>query len=50
MILVLLKSGWIIFVDLVKKSIVGQNITTGSPIYKCMERVLKGDDKAVFLQ
>ena len=41
---------WIIFVDLVQKSIVGQNITTGPPIYKRMERVLKGDTKAEFLQ
>ena len=31
---------WIIFVDLLQKSLVGQNVTTGSPMYKCMERVL----------
>ena len=41
---------WIIFVELVQKSLVGQNVTTGSPMYKCMERVLKGDAKAEFLQ
>ena len=41
---------WIIFVDLVQKSLVGQNVTTGPPMYKCMERVLKGDTKAEFLQ
>ena len=41
---------WIIFVDLIQKSLVGQNVTTGPPMYECMERVLKGDDKAVFLQ
>ena len=41
---------WIIFVDLVQKSLVEQNITTGPPMYKCMERVLKGDAKAKFLQ
>ena len=37
---------WIIFVELVQKSLVGQNVTTGPPMYKCMERVLKGDAKA----
>ena len=41
---------WIIFVDLVQKSLIGQNVTTGPPMYKCMERVLKGDTKAEFLQ
>ena len=41
---------WIIFLDLVQKALVGQNITTGSPMYKCMERVLKGDAKAEFTQ
>ena len=39
---------WIIFVDLVHKALVGQNVTTGSSMYKCMERVLKGDAKAEF--
>ena len=34
---------WIIFV-------VKQNVTTGPPIYECMERVLKDDAKAEFLQ
>ena len=41
---------WIIFVDLVQKSLVGQNITTGPLMYKCMLRVLKGDAQAEFLQ
>ena len=41
---------WIIFVDLVQKALVGQNVTTGPPMYKCMERVLKGDAKAKFTQ
>ena len=36
--------------DLVQKSLVGQNVTIGPPMYKCMERVLKGDSKAEFLQ
>ena len=31
--------------DLVQKALVGQNVTTGSPMYKYMERVLKGDVK-----
>ena len=41
---------WIIFVDLVQKSLIGQNVTTGPPMYDCMERVLKDDAKAEFLQ
>ena len=41
---------WIIFVDLVQKSLVGQNVQKGPPMYDCMERVLKGDAKAEFLQ
>ena len=41
---------WIIFVNLVQKSHVGQNFTTGSPMYKYMESVLKGYAKAEFLQ
>ena len=41
---------WIIFVDLVQKSLVGQNVTTDPPMYTCMERVLKDDAKAEFLQ
>ena len=36
--------------DLVQKILVGQNVTTGPHMYKCMERVLKGDAKAEFLQ
>ena len=35
----------IIFVDLVQKALVGQNATTGSPTYKCMKKVLKGEAK-----
>ena len=30
---------WIIFMDIVQKPLVGQNVTTGPPIYKCKERV-----------
>ena len=41
---------WIIFVNLVQTALVGQNVTTGPPIYKCMERVLKGNTKAKFPQ
>ena len=41
---------WIIFVDLVQTSLVGQNFTTGSHMYKCIERVVKGDSKDIFLQ
>ena len=41
---------WIIFVDLVQKSLIGQNVTTDAPMYKFMERVLKGDTKDKFLQ
>ena len=41
---------WIIFVDLVQKSLVGQNITIGLLIYECIKKVLKGDAKAEFLQ
>ena len=37
---------WIIVMDLFRKSLVGQNVTTGPPIYKCKERLLKGDAKA----
>ena len=40
---------WLIFTDLVKKAISGQNITTGPAMYNCMERVLKGDAKAEFI-
>ena len=36
---------WIIFVDLVQEALVGQYVTTGPPMYKCIERVLKGDVK-----
>ena len=39
---------WIIFIDIVQKALVGQNVTTGPPMYKCMERALKGDAKADF--
>ena len=41
---------WIIFAVLVQKSLVGQNVTIGPPIYKWMEMVLKGDVKAEFTQ
>ena len=41
---------WIIFVDLVQKNLEGQNVTTGPPMYKCMERVLRVDAKGKFLQ
>ena len=37
---------WIILVNLVRKSLVGKNITTGLPMYKCMERILQGDAEA----
>ena len=41
---------WIISMDLVQKVLVGQNITTGSPIYTCIEKVLKSDAKEYFTQ
>ena len=41
---------WIIFMELVQKSLVGQNIITGPPMYECMEQVLRDDAKAEFLQ
>ena len=41
---------WIIFVNLVQKSLEGQNIISGQPMYRCMGRVLKGDIKDVFFQ
>ena len=41
---------WIFIIDLVQKVLVGQNITTGLPMYKCMEKVLKGDFKGEFTQ
>ena len=41
---------WIIFVELVQMALVGQNVTTSSPMYKHMERVLKCDAKAKFTQ
>ena len=41
---------WIIFVVLVQKSLVGQNITTGSPMYKYIKWVVKGGAKAEFTQ
>ena len=36
--------------DVVQRSLIGQNVTTGPPMYECMEMVLKGDTKAEFLQ
>ena len=41
---------WIIFMDLVQKALVGQNVTNDPPMYKYMEWVLKGDAKAEFTQ
>ena len=41
---------WISFVDLVQKALVGQDVTTGTPMNKFMERVLKGDAKTKFTQ
>ena len=41
---------WIIFKDLVQKSLVEQNVNTGQLMYECIERVLTGDAKAEFLQ
>ena len=41
---------WIIFVDLVQRALIGQNITTSPPMYECMGRVLKGDAKTEFTQ
>ena len=41
---------WNFFVDVLLKALVGQHVATGTPIYKYMKRVLKGDPKAVFLQ
>ena len=41
---------WIIFMYPVQKSLVEQNVTTGPPMYKCIERLLKGDAKDNFLQ
>ena len=41
---------WIIFVYLVQKALVGQNVTTCPTMYKCMERTLKGDANAEFTQ
>ena len=39
---------WLIFIDLCKKALVGQNVTTGPPMYAFMDRVHKGDAKAEF--
>ena len=41
---------WIISMNLVQKSLVGQNVTTGPPMYKCMERLQTVDTKAKFRQ
>ena len=41
---------WIVFMNLVQKSLVGQHVTTGPSMYKCMERLLSGDAKAKFRQ
>ena len=34
---------WLIFTDLVKKAIAGQNITSRPPVYNCIESVLIGE-------
>ena len=39
---------WIIFMELVQKSLVAKNVTTDPFMYACMERVLTGDAKAKF--
>ena len=39
---------WLMFLDLCKKAIIGQNVTAGPPMYAFMDRVLKGDAKAEF--
>ena len=36
---------WIFFVDLVQKALLSQDVTTGPPMYECMEWVMKGDAK-----
>ena len=41
---------WFILMYLVHKALVGQNVTTGPPMYKCMKWVLKGDAKTKFTQ
>ena len=41
---------WIIFVDLVQKALVGQNVAIGPPMHERMERVLKGDNYVEFTQ
>ena len=41
---------WIIFVDLVQKSLAQQNSTAGPLMYKRIKRVLKGDTKDKFLK
>ena len=41
---------WIIFEDLVQKSLVEQNVTTGPPMHKCIERALTVYSKSEFLQ
>ena len=41
---------WIIFVNIVQKTLVGQNDTTVPPMHRCMEEALKYDAKAEFTQ
>ena len=36
--------------DLVQKSLAGQNVTIGPPMYKCIEWILTGNAKAELLQ
>ena len=40
---------WLVFIDLCKKAIIRQNVTTPPPMYAFMDRVLKGDAKAEFV-
>ena len=34
--------------DLLQKPVVGQGVTTGAPMYKCIETILRGDAKTKF--
>ena len=44
------REDWIIFVNLVQKAPIGQNVTTGLPMNKFIEQVLKRDAKAELTQ
>ena len=41
---------WIIFMDLVQKALIGQNVTTDHPMYECMGGLLKVEAKVKFTQ